>query len=1128
MTKRNYFNLCFLSHFPVARFAALAIVCLLGASVAHADTVFTAALNANQAVPATNSTATGTGSVILSDFQYTVTVTLNLSNLQSESFTARIHGPAQRGANGETLFTLPAGVSTLNLSITPAMAADLKAGLWYFSVVTPNFPNGEIRGQLEPLCAPPPANMKNWYRGENNSQDLITGINGSLPNGVNYTTGKVGKAFGFNGVNQYANLGKSFNYQAFTISMWVKPDATQASVATIVDNNSNEFDNWLIEKTFNVPNQYSYFDRNVWVPFTLIPNVWQHLILVRAESSVRIYRDGVLQNSGDAPNPIYYDGEQTLLLGRSFNRFNQQGYDQYWKGEIDEFSVFDRPLDEWEVINLYNSGVAGVCTESGATKREINGKIAFNRLNGGSLEKIFTINADGSNLVELTNNAGFRDLHPAFSPDGSKIVFSRNAQIHTMSSDGSNATDLIPNSGGTTWEVFPQYAPNGNIISFVRGFANEAEIYTVFSDGTNLKRLTNNSALDDEAEWSPNGQKIAFSSNRTGYNAIYTMNWDGSNQTQITFDNQDFSPSWSPDGSKIVFNRNGRIHIMNADGSGIVNPANLPGQSPSYSPDGTKIIFHRAKESTIDLAVVNTDGTGEMTLVNNGQNSVPTWQPIPNPENLTPLPTTNIKVSFYNVIAPGRTVAIPLPSNQMPKLPAGFVQYSPIYDIRTSASYAGTVKVSFDVPSIAHASSCSELRVMHFIYGGWNEGYYPLPVFNNGICTVSQNVYTLSPFMVARVNSNPVTLSGTITYGITAAGQTAQLVSNVSLTATGGSSANTTTNSNGSYTLENLLRYEQYTVTPSKSGNANGITPFDATLILRCVAAGNGCALSANQKLAADTNNSDSITPFDATQILRYVAVNRQTTASGQVGNWKFSQAPRNYPSLFNSLANQNYEAILVGEVSGNWTPPANLASAENDGNIAITALDESNAASIIESADSKFDKLSSEINAATIETRAFSPSGGSNGDENTIPVPIMLANDTGKSISSYNFAVLFDSGAMQVDFSKPFETNGTLSDGGNFTIISDTNTPGRIGVAAVSRNGIAEKSGTLLNLRFKIIGAAGNTITTAHSLAFLRDVRIEDNDGATIIAAGKNNLLALSQAFSPKIWKRKSDKLKR
>jgi hypothetical protein len=1123
MTRRNYIKLCFLSHFPVARFAALAIICLLGASVAHADTVFTAALNGSQAVPPTNSTATGMGSVILNDSENSITVTLNLSNSQNSSFVAKIHGPAPRGASGEAIFTLPAGVSTQSFSITPAIAANLKAGLWYFNVTSASFPNGEIRGQLEPICAPPPANMQNWFRAENSSKDWLN-ENIRAQGGSTWSGGfgKVGYTFSFNGSHQYINFGNFFDYKTFTLSTWVKPGATQSPYATLIDNNSNltATANWRIAEHYDEPNKYSYGDAGGSLSFVLEPNVWQHLTVVRSESSISVYRNGVLQATGYFPVPVNYDGEQSLFIARSANRENHsQTYN--WKGAIDELTVYDRPLADWEIVNLYNSGSAGVCTESGATKLEQNGKIAFVRQSGNQ-QRIFTVNPDGSNLSVIAADADRHHYDPSFSPDGGKIAFTRNTEIYAMKPDGTELIDLVPNSNGL--ERYARWSPNGNIVVFTKVGNNSSDIYRINTDGTNLKKLTDSTAYFEKAVWSPDMSKFVYSGMVNGTYSIFTMNTDGTNQTQISSGYSDRDPSWSPDGNKIIFDRNGEICVMNKNGSGVVNLTNTPyvfEVNPSFSPDGTKILFIRYQYDVHQIWEMNLDGSGQKSLVSDSSNYNPVWQPIPNPENLTPLPATNIRVSFYNVTAPGRTVAIPLLSNQMPKLPAGFVPYSQIYDIRTSASYAGTVTVSFDVPSIAHSSACSELRVMHFIYGGWNEGYYPLPVFNNGICTVSQNVYTLSPFMVARVNSNPVTLSGAIIYGTTPAGQTAQLVSNVSLTATGGSSANTTTNSNGSYTLENLLRYEQYTVTPSKSGNANGITPFDATLVLRCVAAGNGCALSANQKLAADTNNSDSITPFDATQILRYVAANQQTTATGQVGNWKFSNAPRNYQSLFNSLADQNYEAILVGEVSGNWTPPANLASAEKDENIAITALNESNAASIIESADSTFDNLSSEINATTIETKAFSPSGESKANENTILVPIMLANDTGKSVSSYNFAVLFDSGAMQVDFSKPFETSGTLSDGGNFTIVSDTNTPGRIGIAAVSRNGIVETSGTLLNLRFKIIGAAKNTITTASGLAFLRGVRIEDNDGAAIIAAGKNDLLALS----PKIWTRKSDK---
>jgi hypothetical protein len=125
--------------------------------------------------------------------------------------------------------------------------------------------------------------------------------------------------------------------------------------------------------------------------------------------------------------------------------------------------------------------------------------------------------------------------------------------------------------------------------------------------------------------------------------------------------------------------------------------------------------------------------------------------------------------------------------------------------------------------------------------------------------------------------------------------------------------------------LENLTAGGQYTVTPSKTGNVNGISSFDATLVLRHVAAGGvgANALTANQQKAADTNNSNSVTSFDATQILRYVAAGSvQSAATGQTGNWKFIPPSRNYAALNNSLVSENYEAVIVGEVNGSWIAP--------------------------------------------------------------------------------------------------------------------------------------------------------------------------------------------------------------
>lgn len=186
---------------------------------------------------------------------------------------------------------------------------------------------------------------------------------------------------------------------------------------------------------------------------------------------------------------------------------------------------------------------------------------------------------------------------------------------------------------------------------------------------------------------------------------------------------------------------------------------------------------------------------------------------------------------------------------------------------------------------------------------------------------ICARVTSLSPFVIAK-SSPAASISGIVKYGIISVGQQQKFVSGVLMSVFGASSTSTT-DSAGSYLLGNLQISGNYTVTPSKTGNINGISPFDATLILRCIAAGTiNCTLTDNQKLAADTNGDNSISPFDATIILRLVAAGGQTANTGQVGNWKFNLPERSYTPLNGSLSNENYEAILIGEVNGDWIAP--------------------------------------------------------------------------------------------------------------------------------------------------------------------------------------------------------------
>jgi hypothetical protein len=102
-------------------------------------------------------------------------------------------------------------------------------------------------------------------------------------------------------------------------------------------------------------------------------------------------------------------------------------------------------------------------------------------------------------------------------------------------------------------------------------------------------------------------------------------------------------------------------------------------------------------------------------------------------------------------------------------------------------------------------------------------------------------------------------------------------------------------------------------------------------MVLRHVAAnGQGPnALNANQQIAADTNGDGNITPFDATLILRYLAAGGPNANTGQTGTWKFDPVSNPHPALNSSVSGENYIAVLIGEINGDWAPPSSLGDME-------------------------------------------------------------------------------------------------------------------------------------------------------------------------------------------------------
>jgi TolB protein len=211
-------------------------------------------------------------------------------------------------------------------------------------------------------------------------------------------------------------------------------------------------------------------------------------------------------------------------------------------------------------------------------------KIAFVAdVGGGSTpQEIYVMNADGSAQTRLTDNTS-GDNNPRWSPDGTKIVFQSlrfgNAEITVMNADGSGVVRLTNDPAEPTNPAYyddqPDWSPDGTKIVFTRGF----QIHVMNADGSAQTQLTT-AGMNGHPRWSPDGSEIAFDSDRDGNLEIYVMNANGSGQGRLTTNSvEDSWPSWSPDGTRFVFLSyragNAEIYTMNADGT---NPARLTNQ----------------------------------------------------------------------------------------------------------------------------------------------------------------------------------------------------------------------------------------------------------------------------------------------------------------------------------------------------------------------------------------------------------------------------------------------------------------------------------------------------------------------------------------------------------------------
>jgi hypothetical protein len=163
--------------------------------------------------------------------------------------------------------------------------------------------------------------------------------------------------------------------------------------------------------------------------------------------------------------------------------------------------------------------------------------------------QLYTVKSDATGDFRLLTQRNDVVLsHPAWSPDGTKIVFEGGGVLYTIKPDGTGLTPL-PVLGFN-----PSWSPDGSKIAYDNGDS----VFVANADGTGQTLLASSSGLDIEPAWSPDGTKIAFASSRNDSPScnpdpdtcsfdIYAMNADSTSQTRLTSDaHSERTPDWQP------------------------------------------------------------------------------------------------------------------------------------------------------------------------------------------------------------------------------------------------------------------------------------------------------------------------------------------------------------------------------------------------------------------------------------------------------------------------------------------------------------------------------------------------------------------------------------------------------
>jgi serine/threonine protein kinase/Tol biopolymer transport system component len=219
-------------------------------------------------------------------------------------------------------------------------------------------------------------------------------------------------------------------------------------------------------------------------------------------------------------------------------------------------------------------------------------------------EDLFVVRKDGSDLRQLTNDA-FRDRHPRWSPDGSRILFqsdrSGRLEFWSIQADGSRLEPVTRSTGESP--SYPIWAPDGRRVA-----CNMPSRGTLLIDLSRPLEQRRPEPLAppgagpvlDASSWSPDGAWLAGGTEQDARSLPGIVLYSLASRSYVRLTERGQSPRWSGDSRTLFYRDEGRIlavdRLTRRVREVLAPPANSSFIAHAVSPDGRTLYVSRATE----------------------------------------------------------------------------------------------------------------------------------------------------------------------------------------------------------------------------------------------------------------------------------------------------------------------------------------------------------------------------------------------------------------------------------------------------------------------------------------------------------------------------------------------------